>query len=322
MRARRRGLRTAALAIALAAAVLVAACTPGRGRLATSSTTTVPPAASAAASSCTETPTQSLASFQPGNVSAEAARAQTIKGDVLVVGVSADTFRMGYRNPATAELVGFDVDILREVARALFGDPNRIEFKVVNFERRTGALEDRQVDLVAATMTITCGRWEQIDFSTEYLRAGRKLLVRSDDADRGIQTLDQLAGRRVCATRGGTSLASLQREHPEIQAVGHPDLTDCVVAFQQGDVDAIVSDDIILAGFAAQDPYARVVGPSMSDEPYGIGVRKGNVLLTQFVNRVLENLRAGTWRDLYRQHLGDVLDVPAQPPPAVYGRRP
>jgi polar amino acid transport system substrate-binding protein len=317
------GIRGTALAVALALLAAVPACANDRARVATpaSTTPTTAPAAPAVTSTCTAPPEASVASFEPGPTTADAAKAQTIKKNVLVAGVSADTYLMGFRDPATADLVGFDVDILHEIARALFGDPGRIEFKVINNAQRLPALEKGEVDIVARSMTITCARWERINFSSEYLRAGQRLLVRSDDAAAGLTTLDQQAGRRVCATTGSTGFDNLTENHPDVGVVALSDDTDCMVAFQQGTVDALISDDTILAGFARQDPYAKVVGPRMTVEPYGLGVAKGNVELTRFVNRVLEDVRARTWAASYDTWLGQALG-PASPPRPDYGRQP
>jgi polar amino acid transport system substrate-binding protein len=269
---------------------------------------------------CPESPLESLASYAPDETTtAEVARTQTIRPGVLVVGVSADTYGMGFRDPVTTDLRGFDVDLARAVAGALFGDPDRIQYTVVNFAQRLPALQEGRVDLVIHSMTITCERWREIDFSTEYLRAGRRLLVSTEQAAAGVRSLSDLVGRRVCATAGGTAYRGLTTGHTGLIAVGRPDVTDCMVAFQLGEVDAIVSDDTILAGFVGQDPLAVVVGDRLSEEPYGIGVRKGNLALTRFVNLVLEQVRADHWRDRYDHWLGHALG-PAEPPPAVYGR--
>jgi polar amino acid transport system substrate-binding protein len=316
--------RATATAVIVALAVSAApACATDRARVATATTTTTTAAAPAPASTCTATPQDSVASFSPasGPAAAEAAKAETIKKNVLVAGVSADSYLMGFRNPADARIVGFDIDILHDVAQALFDDPNRIEFKVLTNAQRLPALQNGQVDIVARAMTITCGRWEQINFSTEYLRAGQRLLVTVDDANRGVTALEQMDGRRVCATSGSTGLDNLRKNHPNVTAVAVKDGTDCMVAFQQGTVDAIISDDVLLAGFARQDPYARVVGDRLTEEPYGLGIAKKNVELTRFVNGALENIRRQTWADHYDSWLRPTLGAASQST-VVYGRQP
>lgn len=236
----------------------------------------------------------------------------------LVVGVSADTLLMGARNPLTGQIEGFDIDVLHEVSRALFGDPNRLQFRVITSGQRIDVLTGGQVDLVARTFTMNCDRWQQIAFSAEYLRSGQKLLVTRDST---ATSLDDLAGRKVCAPKGTTTLDRLA-QYPDVTAVPADTHTACLVLFQQGKVDAITGDDTVLAGFAAQDPYAKVVGDAISAEPYGIGVPAANVDMVRFVNAVLDQAKAdGTWTALYDRWLGALGPAPV-PPVSVYGRTP
>lgn len=242
--------------------------------------------------------------------------AQIRERGALVVGVSADTLLMSARNPFTGRIEGFDVDILREISRAIFGDPDKLRFRVITSGQRLDVLESGEVDLVARTFTITCARWETIAFSAEYYHAGQKVLVATGSDAQG---LDDLAGQRVCAPEGTTTLARLA-DYPDIEAVPAPTHSQCLALFQQGRVDAITGDDTILAGFAAQDPYAVVVGDAISDEPYGIGVPAGNVDMVRFVNGVLEQIVAdGTWTAIYDRWLDVLGPAPAAPTP-VYGR--
>lgn len=234
----------------------------------------------------------------------------------LIVGVSADTLLMGSRNPTTGRIEGFDIDMLREVSRAIFGDPDRLQFRVITSGQRLEVLESGEVDLVARAFTITCERWEQIAFSAEYYHSGQKVLVAEGSEAQG---LEDLSGQRVCAPAGTTTLTRLE-EYPEIEPVPAPTHSQCLALFQQGQVDAITGDDTILAGFAAQDPYAVVVGEAISDEPYGIGIPAGNTDMVQFVNAVLEQMiDDGTWAELYDRWLG-VLGPAPEPPTPVYGR--
>ena len=100
--------------------------------------------------------------------------------------MSADTLLFGYRNPLTGNLEGFDIDLVRQVAQAIFGDPNRVEYKVLTYAQRIPALQDGSVDIVADVMTINCERWQQIAFSSQYFDAGQKVLVRTDSPATGI----------------------------------------------------------------------------------------------------------------------------------------
>ncbi|MET4226210.1 glutamate ABC transporter substrate-binding protein [Oerskovia enterophila] len=254
----------------------------------------------------------------PGALPAGSTMATIRDRGSLIVGVSADTLQLGARNPLSGQIEGFDIDVLHQVSNAIFGDPDRLQFRVITSGQRLEVLENGEVDVVARAFTINCERWETIAFSSEYYHAGQKVLVTRDSEAQGIA---DLAGQRVCAPDGTTTLERLQ-EYPDITAVPATTHTGCLALFQQGKVDAITGDDTILAGFAAQDPYAKVVGQAISDEPYGLGIPAQNVDMVKFVNGVLEQMRTdGTWTSLYDEWLGVLGPAPA-PPVAVYGRTP
>lgn len=313
--------RTTAAVVAVLGLALLAGCDPAD----TSADVTPTPTASAtpaptaapAAVQCDDATT----SYAPdaGTAIAPGSTMAAIRDrGSLVVGVSADTLLMGARNPLTGQIEGFDIDVLHEISRALFGDPNRLQFRVITSGQRIDVLTGGQVDLVARTFTMNCDRWQQIAFSAEYLRSGQKLLVTRDSA---ATSLDDLAGRKVCAPKGTTTLDRLG-QYPDVTAVPADTHTACLVLFQQGKVDAITGDDTVLAGFAAQDPYAKVVGDPISAEPYGIGVPAANVDMVRFVNAVLDEAKAnGTWTALYDRWLGALGPAPV-PPVSVYGRAP
>lgn len=232
----------------------------------------------------------------------------------LVAGVSADTKLFGFLNPFDGQIEGFDIDVLHQIAQAIFGDPNKIEYRAMTGAERINKIRDSSVDLVGRTFTITCDRRQQIDFSSVYFDAGDKVLVRKDSTARGIQ---DLGGKKVCTTAGSTSIPHLNAVPSKPVPYILADFTDCLVAFQNGEVDAIATDDAILAGLAAQDPYAKIIGDRFSDEPYGIGISLGHPEFTRFVNGVLDQMRAnGTWAKLYAQWLVPSLSATVPPPPA------
>jgi polar amino acid transport system substrate-binding protein len=320
--------RSALAAALTATALLLTACSGPSGaddlRLATAEpepgTTTAAPAPGAPAE-CADP----LASYAPEGplpapdaLPAGSTMAEVRERGSLVVGVSADTLLMGSRNPLSGEIEGFDIDVLHEVSRAIFGDPDRLTFRVITSGQRIEVLQDGDVDLVARAFTMNCERWGQIAFSAEYYHAGQKVLVTRDSTAAGIADLE---GQRVCAPEGTTTLTRLE-EFPGIEPVPATTHTQCLVLFQQGRVDAITGDDTILAGFAAQDPYAKVVGEAISDEPYGVGVPADDVDMVRFVNAVIERMKSdGTWAASYDRWLGVLGPAPA-PPAAVYGRTP
>lgn len=249
----------------------------------------------------------------------------------LRVGVDVSKLQFSSVNPLTGGFEGFDVDIAREVANALFGDPGAIEFVAIPSSERQNVLTDDpavgdqafagvSVDLVADTFTITCARRQNIDYSTEYFTSAQRLLVRSDsEAD----AIEDMGGEKVCAAAGSTSIDTINNlPDPRPIAVPVTEQADCLVMLQQGEVAAISTDDTILAGMAAQDPNVKIVGPALSTEPYGLGLPKGHPEWVRYVNAVLEDVRAsGRWAALYDQWLAEALggtEASRTPPPAVY----
>ncbi len=239
----------------------------------------------------------------------------------LIAGVSADTYLLGARNPVSGEVEGFDIDQVKQIAKAIFGDEDKYQLRVITAAQRLEVLQNHEVDVVARNMTITCDRWESIAFSAEYYLSGQKILVRKGS---DITGLASLAGHRVCAPIGTSSMDNLIRLAPDAIPVGADNHTGCLVLLQEGDVDAITGDDTVLAGLAAQDPYAVVLDePAFTEEPYGIGIAADQVDLVRFVNAVLEKQRAdGSWEASYERWLQPTLGKsPGQPTPQ-YGRTP
>jgi polar amino acid transport system substrate-binding protein len=233
----------------------------------------------------------------------------------LVAGVDQNQFLFGFRDPATGRLEGFDIDIAREIARAIFGDPDRVVLRVVEAGERESALQSGLVDIVARTFSINCARKNNVAFSTVYFNADQRLLTSRGS---GITSAADLAGKRSCAVAGTTSLAKLFALNADDTVVAAPTWTDCLVMLQQGQIDAVGTDYVVLAGLAAQDPNVEVVGPSLGLEPYGIGIKKENVDLVRFVNGVLDRMRAdGTWQRMYQDRLLSLGPSPG-PPPARY----
>lgn len=255
----------------------------------------------------------------PGEMPAGSTMAEIQERGRLIVGGSADSFLLASRNPQTGVIEGFDVDMAKAVAEAIFGDPTRIQLKVITAADRIPVLENREVDIVVRNMTMTCARWEQIGFSAEYYRSGQKILVRQGSA---ITGLDTLADTRVCAPNGTSSMDNLIRLAPDAVPVGASNHTGCLVLFQQGEVDAITGDDTVLAGLAAQDPYAVVLeGDAFTEEPYGIGVPAEDRDLAAFVNGVLEQMRAdGRWTAAYDRWFAPTLGAGTGQPVPSYGR--
>lgn len=232
----------------------------------------------------------------------------------LRAAVDQGKYRVGFRNPTTGELEGFDIDVARAIAQAIFGDPDRIQFVVVDIADRASVVASGQADVTVNTFTVTCARQQVVSFSAPYLTATQRLLVPRGS---GIREIEDLAGRTVCTSAGSVTVDVLGRTDG-VRVVALPGIPDCVVELQAGRVQAVSSDDVVLAGLAAQDPQTEVVGRALDSARYAVAVPKGADDMVRFVNGVLERARAdGSLEASRRAWLGEVLDpLPTIPPPA------
>ncbi|HEV7651605.1 MAG TPA: glutamate ABC transporter substrate-binding protein [Actinophytocola sp.] len=278
---------------------------------------TEPPAAPPA-QSCGD-PTASLrpgALPAPNALPAGSTMARIRAKGKLVVGVDQNTFRFGFRNPFTGNVEGFDIDMAKQVATAIFGTPSALQLRILTSQQRIPALKSGEVDIVIRTMTINCDRLKDVDFSSVYYQAQQRVLVKKAS---GITGIDELGGKRMCATAGSTSLANIARAPAKPVPVQVSDWTDCLVMLQQNQIDAVSTDDTILAGLVAQDPFTQVVGDSLESEPYGMAIAKGHTDFVRFVNAVIERMRTnGTWTATYNRWLSDLLGPAPAPPAARY----
>jgi polar amino acid transport system substrate-binding protein len=228
----------------------------------------------------------------------------------LVVGVDQNTFLFGFRDAADGEIKGFDIDMAKQVATAIFGTP-KLQLRILTSQQRIPALKSGEVDIVIRTMTINCERREQVDFSSVYYLAHQRVLVKTASK---VKDIEQLRGKRVCATAGSTSLANIARSEAKPVPVQVADWTDCLVMLQQNQVAAVSTDDTILAGLQAQDPSTEVVGDSLEDEPYGMAIALEHTDFVKFVNAVIERMRTnGAWTKAYNTWLAGPLDPATQP---------
>jgi polar amino acid transport system substrate-binding protein len=257
-------------------------------------------------------PTASLRPFD-NPADADAAVANIRARGRLIVGLDIGSNLFSFRDPITGEIVGFDVDIAGEVARDIFGNPAQVEYRILSSDERVTALQKGEVDAVVKTMTITCDRRKKVNFSTVYLDASQRILAPRDSP---ITKPADLSGKRVCVAKGTTSLHRIREITPPPIVVEVVNWADCLVTLQQRQVDAVSTDDSILAGLVSQDPYLHIVGPNMGTQPYGIGVQLDNTGLVKFVNGTLERVRRdGTWNTLYRKWLTVLGPAPAPPNP-------
>ena len=268
-------------------------------------------AASAADTSCD--PTASLRPAGPPRVTAGSFMAKIRAQGYLVAGVDPGTYHFGFFDPSSGQFEGFDIDMLHAIAKAIFGNPNKIEFRSITDAQRIPAVRSGSVDIVAHTMTITCARLKLHDFSTVYFDTGQRVLVPKNSP---VKSIADLGGKRVCATKGSLSLAHVAVAPSHPIPVAAPYWTDCLALLQQGDVAAISTDASILTGLTAQDPETKLVGPPFTSEPYGLAISRQHPDFVRFVNAVLARMRAdGQWAASYARWLGT--PVPA-PPKARY----
>ena len=315
------GRPTSVVALVALLGLLLAACSISYPDTPLPSPTT--PASSAPTPGTTSAPPEcsnALASYEPADSGSQPDVAKIKSRGKLIAGVSSDSYLLGARNPINGKIEGFDIDMVKMVAKAILGDENAYELRVITAAQRIDVLDKHQVDVVVRNMTINCDRWTKIAFSAEYYRSGQKLLVTRGSPIKGV---DDLAGTRVCAPRGTSSITQIQAKAPKAVIVPADTHTGCLVLFQQGKVDVITGDDTVLAGLVAQDPYAQVVaGDAFTAEPYGIGVAPDQPDLVQFINAALAQMKSdGRWKQSYDRWLAPSLGAAPTPPKAIYGRK-
>jgi polar amino acid transport system substrate-binding protein len=240
----------------------------------------------------------------------------------VIAGIAQDTLMFGYLNPLDNQLEGFDIELVKQLSQAIFGDDLHAEYRVITPGQSTQVLRDGTVDVVVRTLPMTCTRWQQIAFSTEYYEAGQRVLVPKASSAQGIT---DLVNKKVCSAAGTAAMENVaavavrQQDGKVVRPtpVGLTDQTDCLVQLELGTVDAISMDDVILNGFAAQDPNFKVVGPRFATLPYGIGISQAHIDFVRYVNAMLDQLRYnGTWTNLYNRWLSEL--GPGSPPAPRY----
>ena len=309
---------------ALAAAMLLAGCSHAESLKVATVPTLPPPTPVGMEEMPAETPLpqddasadcNATASLRPFATKAEAdaAVADIRARGRLVVGLDIGSNLFSFRDPITGEITGFDVDIAGEIARDIFGAPTHVEYRILSAAERVTALQNSAVDVVVKTMTITCDRRKLVNFSTVYLDANQRILAPRDSL---IARVSDLSGKRVCVARGTTSLHRIRQINPAPVIVSVVNWADCLVAMQQREIDAVSTDDSILAGLVEEDPDLHIVGPNMAYQPYGVGINLNNTGLVRFVNGTLERIRTdGTWNTLYRKWLAVLGPAPLPPRP-------
>lgn len=227
-----------------------------------------------------------------------------VRGRILV-GVDQSQYLLSYRDPSAGVMRGFEVDLAREIARDIFDNPESVDFRFVESASRAEALKSGDVDIVIRTMSITPQRAETVAFSTPYLTSYVRMLAPRDS---GVESLADLPGKTVCAV-DGTNLLNLVREKvPQSAVLRTRSWSDCLMALQQYQADAVIGDDTLLAGMAAQDPLMQIYPERFAEQRYAVGVALGNDDVVRQVNYTIERLREdGTWNTMYDQWLRNSL---------------
>jgi ABC-type amino acid transport substrate-binding protein len=221
----------------------------------------------------------------------------------LLAGVKTDFPPFGYKDPA-GEIQGFDADLARHLGRALFEGEPGVELVPVTSGGRIPLLYSELIDVIIATMTITEERQRVLDFSNPYFVSGSMLLTRKDSS---IQSLQDLAGKRVAVLDGSVQQSDLPVVAPEARRIAFKILPDAVQALKNMQVDALCQDDVVVLTAARMDAELRTAGKPFLPKPYAMAVRKGDRKFLDWLNAQLEKMRAdGTIQRMRRQHFGEM----------------
>lgn len=218
------------------------------------------------------------------------------------IGVKQDQPGLGFKDAATGEYTGFDIEIAKWIAASLGISKDKIEFKPIPSANRESAITNGDIDYYVGTYSITDKRKQLIDFAGPYFVTGQGLLVKKDNST--INSEKDLSGKNVCSATGSTPIQNIKANFPGTKTTEFDTYSQCVEALKSGQVDAVTTDQAILLGYAAQEPDSlKVVGQPFTVEKYGVGLKKGDTALRQFVNKTFTD--GGTvWQKLYDQTLG------------------
>ena len=237
----------------------------------------------------------------------------------IVIGTKFDQPGLGLKNP-DGTMSGFDVDVATYVAGQLGFTPDKIEWKESPSAQRETLIQNDQVKFIAATYSITDARKEKVAFVGPYLVTGQSLLVKADNTD--ITGPDSLNGKKLCSVTGSTSAKKIKDNYASgVQLQEYDGYSKCVEALNAGQIDAVTTDNTILAGFAAQPQYEgklKVVGKPFSEERYGVGIAKGDTDLCTKINAAVEKMESdGSWQKAFDDNLGSSglkIDSSVNPP--------
>ncbi|HYI56954.1 MAG TPA: glutamate ABC transporter substrate-binding protein [Microlunatus sp.] len=225
------------------------------------------------------------------------------EGGKVVIGIKFDQPGLGLKEGDT--YTGFDVEVANYVAKEL--GYTEVEFKESPSAQRETLIQSDQVKMIFATYSITDDRKQKISFGGPYFIAGQDLLVKADNTD--ITGPDSLNGKKLCSVTGSTSAKKIKDNYASgVQLQEFDTYSKCVEALNAGQIDAVTTDNVILAGFAAQDQYQgklKVVGKPFSEERYGVGIKQGDTELCGKINTALEKMVSdGAWEKALNDTVG------------------
>ena len=210
---------------------------------------------------------------------------------------------------------GFDIDVAQFVAKELGVDPSGITWRSTVSADRETVLENGSADMVVETYSITDKRKQVISFAGPYFVAGQDLLVRLNDNT--ITGPESLNGKRLCSVAGTTSAQEVKDKFAQqTKLVEYSHFSECITALLFNIVDAVTTDDLILAGYASQNPeLLRVVGKAFTKEQYGIGVKKGDsASVSKIDDAITKMISTGAWNSSLQHNFGGTgYRIPAPP---------
>ncbi len=236
----------------------------------------------------------------------------------LKIGIKFDQPGLGLKQGST--YTGMDVDVAKYIAKQLGTDEGNITWVQAPSAQRESLISTGQVDFIVATYSITDKRKESVSFAGPYFVAGQDLLVRADDSS--ITGPDSLNGKKLCSVKGSTSAQKVKDEFAnEVQLQEFSGYSECLPALASGGVDALTTDDTILAGFAAQEANKgkfKVVGKPFSTEKYGVGLKKGNTALCNQITDAIKKMQSdGSLDKAIETNLGPADYTPGPGNPAT-----
>jgi glutamate transport system substrate-binding protein len=244
--------------------------------------------------------------------------AKLAEGGTLRVGTKFDQPLFGLKG-LSGEPEGFDVEIAKIIAKKLGISEDKIEFIESVSANREPFLQQNRVDMVVATYTINDKRDMIVDFAGPYFQAGQDILVAKGNP-KGIKGPEDLKGKKTCSVSGSTPAETVMTKYglttAELQLVDV--YTKCRDALANGQVDAVTTDNVILAGYVDKAPDKfELVDKPFTEEPYGIGVPEGQEDFCQFINDTLkESVTDGSYEKAFTSTVGKIIsEVPALPAP-------